>query len=306
MKDYWSSLFKRVRLKSKSVQLEFDIERKKEKDRNYHLGGRSFYFFDFDDNVAFLSTPLIIFSKKDRKKEIELSSGEFAKVHSDIGIRGVYANYFIDPNDEVGTFRCFRDRKLNLYERWQGKKQLFIEDVNNALKQPDLHWKGPSWPCFYHATFNHRPLSVITARGHHPDTIKQGIYELVKQGFLPNEPNYLCVFPVSNIQVRKEQLGDPDLKLSVPELKKRAIRLSVEKAIEVYGYNSYHRFGMSDDDPKNIALIVDEMSQLKKDYSEMCFFAIETCSGKYVKREVFVDHTESSEMTQEEQLSFHI
>jgi hypothetical protein len=35
-------------------QLSFEFDIPKEQDRNFHLGGRSFYFFDFDDNVVYL------------------------------------------------------------------------------------------------------------------------------------------------------------------------------------------------------------------------------------------------------------
>ncbi|MFN9067243.1 MAG: hypothetical protein ACK5V3_08450, partial [Bdellovibrionales bacterium] len=45
-------------------QLELGLQRAREMDRNFHLGGRSFYFFDFDDNIAFLPTPLVVFDKK--------------------------------------------------------------------------------------------------------------------------------------------------------------------------------------------------------------------------------------------------
>ena len=46
-----------------SKQLELPIPRVAEPDRNFKDGGRSFYFFDFDDNVAFLTTPLFLFEK---------------------------------------------------------------------------------------------------------------------------------------------------------------------------------------------------------------------------------------------------
>lgn len=50
-------------------------------------------------------------------------------------------------------------------------------------------------------------------------------------------------------------------------------------------------FGMSDDDPKNIELITEEMTRLKKEFSEISFFVIKTCKGDFVKREIFVDYT---------------
>jgi hypothetical protein len=70
------------------------------------------------------------------------------------------------------------------------------------------------------------------------------------------------------------------------ELKQKAIRASVKKALAEYGYSPHHRFGMSDDDPKNIQLIIEEMSRLKSEYPEMSFFMIETQKGEFVKHEI--------------------
>lgn len=269
--------------KTKS-QLELGQTRLKEPDRNYSRGGRSFYFFDFDDNIAFLTTPLVLFHKK-TKEELHLSSSEWALHHSSIGKEGLYSEYEIDYDDINGTFRCFRDIELSEEDRLQGKKQTYVEDIKLALNNLDTIWKGPSWDCFFHAVFNQRPISVITARGHSAETIRAGIYEFVKAGWLPSEPNYLSIFAVSNKQTRIS-FGDHDFKQSTAELKQHAIRASVEKAIEVYGYSPHHRFGMSDDDPKNIQLIVEEMTRLKGRYPEMSFFMIETHNGSFTKHEI--------------------
>ncbi len=284
-----------------SSQLELPIARELQADRNFHKGGRSFYFFDFDDNVAFLSTPIFIFHKE-TGREVKLSSGEFAQHNRAIGVAGTYADYKIDFNDVTGSFRCFRDQNFSALQRLLGRKQGFVQDLASALGFPDLHWKGPSWSCFYHAAMNQRPVSVITARGHHPETIKNGIQLFVDRGYLPRDPNYLSIYPVTNKTVRSE-LGDPEFKMSVAALKKSAIRASVEKAIEAYGHNPYHRFGMSDDDPHNIELIVEAMTQLKNKYQDMSFFVIETQAGKSVKWEVYPDHTEATMCAENKQVA---
>ena len=274
-------------------QLELPIEREIVRDRNADKGGRSFYFFDFDDNVAFLATPAFIFHKESGL-ELKLSSGEFAQVHRHVGKHGPYADYTIDFCDRKGTFRHFRDQDIHWLERHVlGRKQMFVQDLAAALGFPDLHWKGPSWSCFHHATLNQRPLSVITARGHNPETIREGIRLFVDRTFLPYEPSYLSIYPVTNMKVRTA-LGDVEMKESVAALKKAAIRASVEKAIEQFGPNPYHRFGMSDDDPHNIELIVEEMTSLKRKYPEMSFFVIETQQARMVKWEVYPDRTEAT------------
>lgn len=260
------------------------LAREPEKDRNYHLGGRSFYFFDFDDNIVFLTTSIVVFHKQSRQ-ELALSSADWARYHHTIGKSGPYVDYEINFDDQRGSFRHFRDREAEELARLGRQKQLFVEDVLAVLGVPDVQWKGPSWECFYHATFNQRPVSLITARGHHPETLKDGIRELVGQRFLPLEPNYLSIYPVSHPGTRSE-LGDELGALSIAELKQRAIRASVEKAIQTYGYSDHHRFGMSDDDPKNIQLIVEEMTRLKSRFPDMRFFIIETHNGNFIKHEV--------------------
>lgn len=269
---------------SKASQLELGFERKREDDRNLHLGGRSFYFFDFDDNVAFLATALILFHKE-TGAELPITSGDFANEHANIGKSGTFRDYEIRWDDQTGTFRSFRDHHNDELQRLGLKAQVFLHDVAHALGFPDFQWKGPSWECFYHATFNQRPVSVITARGHHPKTIADGISLFVEAGHLPAAPNFLSIFPVSHKETRLA-LGDAEFKEGTAELKQRAIRASVEKAIQTYGYSPHHRFGMSDDDPKNIELITQEMTRLKARFPEMSFFMIETQKGDFIKNEI--------------------
>lgn len=273
-------------------QLELPIGREVAKDRNADRGGRSFYFFDFDDNVAFLTTPIILFEQR-TKRELKVTSGEYAQIHRLVGKPGPYENYYLINDDKIGSFRCFRDRDIGLIDKLLGKKQMFVQDLAAALGLPDVQWKGPSWSCFYHATLNQRPMSVITARGHSPSTIREGVKLLVDRQFLPNEPNYLSIFPVTNPAIRQE-LGCRDGSTSVAALKRAAIRESVERAIQVYGKSDYHRFGMSDDDPHNVELITAEMKELKSKYPAMSFFVIETQAGRFVKWEVYPDHAEAT------------
>lgn len=281
-------------------QLELSLNRPLEPDRHFHKGGRSFYFFDFDDNIVFLTTPSYLFHKE-TKKEVTLTSQEFAMNSLHIGKRGPYKDYYVDHDPIKGTFRHFRDQSINKIRRILGHRQAFVSDLAEALGLPDFQWKGPSWNCFFHAVHNQRPLSLITARGHHPETMKDGIRVFHDKGYLPKLPNYLSVYPVSHPLVL-EELG-PSLFGDIPALKRKALRKSVERALEVYGYNPYHRFGMSDDDPKNIRWIHEEMVCLKKDYPEMSFFVIETHKDHFIKREVQADGFDSSENLSIKQLS---
>jgi hypothetical protein len=289
------------RLKSKTTsQLELPLKRQREPDRNLHRGGRSFYFFDFDDNVAFLSTPTFLFHKQNRS-EIRISSQQVAQLGDTVGKSGIYADYVFDHDPEFGSFRHFRDKDFSILQSLMGKEQIFLKDLAATLDLPDISWKGPSWNCFYHAVFNSRPMALITARGHHPKTIKDGVRLWVRQGLLPQEPNYLAVYPVSHPEIKKS-LG-LDKSDSIPHLKQKALRASVESALKIYGKNPHHRFGMSDDDPRNIEWIAAEMKVLKKDYPQMSFFIISTHGEQMLKLEILSDHVETQILESEAQLT---
>lgn len=282
-----------------TTQLELPLARNREPDRNFDRGGRSFYFFDFDDNVAFLTTPMYLFHREDGR-EIQISSREFAQQSQFIGRTGPFADYLIQP-EEGGSFRNFRDRDIGWLERLLGRKQMFVQDLAAVLGAPDLHWKGPSWNCFYHAVYNGRPVALITARGHHPKTMMQGIRLWVDEGHLPDEPNYLAVYPVSHPEIKKN-LGLANSH-SIPHLKQRALRAAVAEAKRVYGDNPHHRFGMSDDDPRNIEWIVREMRELKYENPMMSFFIIQTHGEQAIKHEVFTDRVEDRVLQPEAQMT---
>jgi hypothetical protein len=282
------------------TQLELPINRSQEPDRNYQKGGRSFYFFDFDDNVAFLTTSIFL-RHRNTDQEIQLSSREFAQQSAFISKSGIYADYVLDNDAITGSFRSFRDRDISWIERMVGRKQMFVRDLAAALGMPDLHWKGPSWNCFYHAVYNSRPVALITARGHHPKTLQEGIRLWVDEGHLPSEPNYLALYPVSHPEVKKH-LGLPESH-SIPHLKQKALREAVHQAKQVYGDNPHHRFGMSDDDPRNIEWITQEMRELKRENPLMSFFIIQTHGERMVKLEVFADRIEDQLLSSGDQLN---
>lgn len=271
------------------AQMELRMDRPREPDRNRDKGGRSFYFFDLDDNVLFLSTPIYLFHKE-KGHEIVLSTSQFALHEKWIGKSGPYLDYELRFDDAKGSYRRFRDFESTL---------AFIEDLRGLFEKDQKIWQGPSWSCFYHAAHNQRPTSVITARGHHPNTIQRGIDILVEEGHLSHSPNYLAIYPVSHVETRKS-LGDDLCKESVSELKRRAIFKAVEKSFEVYGTNPHHRFGMSDDSPDNLHLITDAFRTLKRTYPENSFFVIDTHQERFVKQEIFDTYSSSQKVTKED------
>ncbi|NCN40733.1 hypothetical protein GW916_05730, partial [bacterium] len=156
--------------------------------------------------------------------EVSLTSQDYVLNSMTIGRSGVYKDYRVDHDPMKGTFRNFRDKNISrLRKVLLGERQSFVEDLSNALGQPDLNWKGPSWNCFYHAVHNQRPLSLITARGHHPETLKEGIRVMFEKGHLSRLPNYLSLYPVSHPRAL-EELGGPSLYGNIPLLKRQALR----------------------------------------------------------------------------------
>lgn len=262
-------------------------------DRNSRHGGRSFYFFDLDDNILFMDTKIILF-KKNGGDEIEISSGELALHVSDIGKRGSYRDYRIDTDDRTGSYRNFRDRKIPFYKRLLGERQSIERDLERALEKPEWDWHGPSWNHFFYAVLNGRPLSIITARGHEPGTIGRTLKTLYHRGHLLKKPNFLAIYPVSNPKLRAE-LGDPNLERPIALLKKEALHRSVESAFRKYGFNPHHRFGISDDDPHNIEEIKDTLVEIKRKYPQNAFFLIDSSGGTIQKTEIHEDRLEQSE-----------
>lgn len=281
---------------SSKGQLSLPINFFRELDRNFHKGGRSFYFFDLDDNLLHLSTTIVIFSKKDGAPK-ELSTEDYATIKDEINDpKSPWFAYETRFSNGFNSFMNFRDQKIDPRK----EEHMLIHDLRKALDNPQLEWKGPSWNFFAYAVENSRPISIITARGHHPNTIKRALNHLVQTRDLLAHPNYLGVYPVSHPTTRIE-LGDEKEVLSVAELKKKAIHQSVKDAFDCYGYNPHHRFGMSDDDEENLKLILEAFQELKKEYPENAFFAFNTHGRKLQKLEVTLDGHVDEETLKAEQ-----
>jgi hypothetical protein len=240
----------------------------------------SFYFFDFDDNIMYLTTKIQI-KNMVTKEIVEVSTGDFANIHPLLGKSGKWADYAMFD----GSYSNFSDIPAD--QLLPGQKQHFTQDIENAIKTDPSLWQAPSWKLFAYACEKQRPVSIITARSHSPGTIKEGIMTLVVNKLISREPVYLSIFPVGNDSTRINDLGDEQMEMTTPTLKKRAIIKTVDMAMEKYGVKPNHRFGMSDDDPQNVDLIITAMCECKKKYIDKRFFVINSHMGEMVKLEVF-------------------
>jgi catechol 2,3-dioxygenase-like lactoylglutathione lyase family enzyme len=238
-------------------------------------GSLSFYFFDIDDNLLFLPTTLYLWNPEEQREQA-VNSGEFARIQNDLGRAGQWHAWAIREE----TFRDFRDRP-----DIPAAEQSFLRDLM-AAAAGTVPWKGPSWPLLIHAAQKQRPIAMVTARGHEPATIEAGLHALVSVGHLPAVPPILGIYTVSNIGVRAH-IGATDPALTVPSVKKMAIKHAVDTALERYGTTPPHRFGMSDDDPNNVVLAISAMRDCKLKHPDKRFFVINTNHLEFVKLEVF-------------------
>lgn len=257
-------------------------------------GSVTFYFFDFDDNTMFLDTQVGL---RDRRTgtEVLVSTHAFAQIRQFLGRPGEWEHHELYE----GSYRFFRDKDPDAAQG--DDTEYFVQDIRHAIIHKDeMLWQAPSWTMFVHACAAGRPLSIITARGHSDATIKAGVRALVDAGLLPREPNYLAIHAVSNPDSRQrilDGIADPQERAAVLEqpdptsaLKRHAIHQTVELALATYGPDKPHRFGMSDDDPGNIDLIVRAMAECKEKHPDKRFFAINTHTGRHVKLEVYPIH----------------
>ena len=241
---------------------------------------KSFYIFDFDDNIVHTGSLTYIYHKE-TGEELALSSSEFVKSRIEIGNTGPYQDYFIDPTP-MKSFQRFGDHE-------QTGHFPFLEDLKEAVKEPD--WKGPSWQRFEKAVTRDRTMAIVTARGHHPDRIAEGIHWLADQGHLPKRPDIHTIYAVTSPQTKDLiRWTGPDL---ISAMKKQALHHFIEAVYNEFGHAPAHRFGFSDDDPKYIRSTRQKFYDLKQRNPHHSFFLYEARPKEVVEEEVHLSHNEN-------------
>jgi hypothetical protein len=138
-----------------------------------HTPVMKYYAFDWDDNLMYMPTK--IYLKDDEGKSVGMSTEDFAEYRTLIGKEDFgYEGHTITDFDE-DPFRDFRVT---------GDKK-FLED---AMKAPT----GPAWSDFIEAVNNGSIFSIVTARGHTPSILKQGVYNLIKKNMHGLDSNKLA------------------------------------------------------------------------------------------------------------------
>jgi hypothetical protein len=132
-----------------------------------------YYAFDWDDNLMFMPTK--IYLKDDKGKSVGMSTEDFAEYRTEIGKEPFdYEGHTIVSFDK----EPFRDFGV------LGDKQ-FLKD---AMTAPT----GPAWDDFVEAINNGSIFAIVTARGHTPSMLKEGVYRLIKQNKYGLDSNQLA------------------------------------------------------------------------------------------------------------------
>ena len=161
-----------------------------------------YYAFDWDDNIVHMPTKIIV--KDEDGEEVGMSTDDFAEHRHQIGK---------EPFDYKGSsivgyaenpFRNFRT---------EGDKDFLID----AMRAKE----GPAFDDFREAINNGSIFSIITARGHNPNTLKEAVYNYIIKGFNGIDKEQL----IKNLKkyrsfVGEEEMSDEELIKSYLELNK--------------------------------------------------------------------------------------
>lgn len=231
----------------------------------------AFYIFDIDDNLFSLPTKIILFHKE-TNEEVPVSTREYAQIRKLIGNEGKWKNLEIRRDDLTGSFRYFRSN---------GTENYFLRDILWAIKnQNPSDWLGPSFKTFLSAITEEesaKKVYFLTARGHHPEEILQGIGVLLEiisaktniQFYLPPVENVFCIGGVPNLSLAKAE--------KLIEIIKRVNLFPIDsqapKVLNAEGTKRelLHLIGFSDDDDFTLNNAQISLSPVLKNYPNVKF-----------------------------------
>jgi hypothetical protein len=161
-----------------------------------------YYAFDWDDNIVHMPTKIIL--KTDDGDEVGMSTDDFAEYRSKIGKEDFEYNGDTIVGFGEDPFKNFRTA---------GDKDFLVDAMRAKL--------GPAFNDFREAINNGSIFSIITARGHNPNTLKQAVYNYIIDGFNGIDKDQL----VKNLKkyrtfVDEDDMTDDELIKSYLELNK--------------------------------------------------------------------------------------
>jgi len=263
-----------------------------------------FYAFDWDDNILNMSSEIIALNDKD--EEVGIETHDFSKYRSIIGKKQFkYKGHIIVSypmiNDSIDFDRAYR----NFMDR--PDPRAFIRDTKKTLLEKNY---GPSWNDFIECIVNGSLFSIITARGHEPDIIKEGVEYIVNtelsddQKFIMynNLLKFIYIFEKYNSdhfsKVSTEEIftdnplvteylsnceyigvsadsrgGSPES----PEEAKREVLIDFKRRVNNFAKSvgMMAKIGFSDDDKKNIKEIEDLIHNLDhEEFSHISHYVV--------------------------------
>ena len=152
-----------------------------------------YYSFDWDDNIAVMPTKIVLLD--DEGNEVGMSTEDFAEYRTEIGKEPFEYNGHTVTGFAEDAFRYFRTL---------GDKQFIVDSMTAK--------PGPAWDDFVEAINNGSIFSIVTARGHHPNTLKEACYNYIVSNHNGIDSNEL----VKNLEkyrdlADEEQLSKKDM-----------------------------------------------------------------------------------------------
>jgi hypothetical protein len=119
-----------------------------------------YYAFDWDDNICFMPTQIMVITENE--DEVGMSTEDFAEHRHQIGVEPFNYKGTTVVGYAPNPFRNFRT---------EGDKRFVIDSM---IASP-----GPSWNDFVECINGGSIFSIITARGHNPETLKEATYNFI-------------------------------------------------------------------------------------------------------------------------------
>jgi hypothetical protein len=147
-----------------------------------------YYAFDWDDNVVHMPTKIVL--KNEDGDDIGMSTDDFAEYRHQIG--GEPFNY------KGETIVGYSDEPFKNFQT-PGDKDFLVDAMRAKL--------GPAFDDFREAINNGSIFSIITARGHNPNTLKEAVYNYIISGFNGIDKDEL----VKNLRKYRDINDDEDM-----------------------------------------------------------------------------------------------
>ena len=249
------------------------------------------YNFDWDDNVMFMKTNIWFFHKNEDKAlenglplEIPVSTETFRHIRKKVGKEDAFVFYnvegdikevlestknavkvnlkdycMLDPNKDK-SLKCGRD---SFREFGVGSNEnYFVKDLKYSLENKLF---GPCWEDFVNCLScgeHAKKMTIITARGHSPEEMFEGLKLLKKMKLIKHLPNVENIYPVSYRGPGSEFVASAD---STSDAKKKVLEKIINHAHEEAlkcPQEAPREVGFSDDDHGTIEDIKQHLEPL--------------------------------------------